>query len=346
MEISIEDIDDLYVPFNELSESNVENIFLEDAKKEKMGKFYGIIADSGFGKSSFLNYLLIKLSNYPYQTFCVKLNEFPEQLNEDPKVLLNHILTKVFRIATEVNKMDKADVKKAQELLAHSYTYTSSEKNGINAGIKAKIQAIPMIFGIEADARGHLETQAGATIENKANLEELIDFMNHLIDLLQKEAKMKHVVIMIDETDKITPPKSNEPSSELAKSFFGKMIPVLSKTNCTYIFVLNSKYDSKEFQKEVIGNYFDQCISIPRLDSVDDVKKIIEKRTKAVCGDIGLNEIWEEDGIRRLYEFYQESSLRHLMNACKFSIGKAWKDEAEIIMSFHVKEAIMDIPKY
>jgi len=345
MEISIEDIDDLYVPFYELSQSDVERVFLDDSKKAVMSKFYGIIANSGYGKSSVLNYLLIKLSE-DNGTFCVKLNEFPEQLNEDPKTLLNHILKKILRISKEVNDMDDKYIKEGQKLLAHSYSYTSSEKKAISASIKAKLQAIPLIFGIEANARTNLEKQALTSITDQATLEDLIEYMNHLVSLLQNEAKIRHLVVMIDETDKITSPRSSEPSSELAKSFFGKIIPVLSKTNCSYVFVLNSQYNSNDFQTRVLDNYFDNSVHIPRLNSIGDVRRIIEKRTKAVCGNVDIDEIWDSDGIRRLYEFYNEHSLRHLMNACKFSIVKAWKDEAEKISSFHVKDAIMDIPRY
>lgn len=344
MEIAVEDIVDLYIPFDSISETPIESQFLDDFKKENISKFYGLTGNTGFGKSSTLNYLLVQLSNDISNTFCIKLNEFPDEIKGDPKILLKDILRKIFRISKKVNEMDKNDRDEAMKLLAHSYSYTSSKRKSITAGIKAKLQVIPLIFGLDADVRGQLESQSGTTVNEEATIDDLIEFLNYIVDIIESKGGFKHVLIMIDEMDKITSPESTELSSDQAIKFFSKMLPVLSKTKCSYVFALNSKYNSNKFQEQVVSQYFDHYVSIPKLKTIENVTSFIKKRTEAVCGSINLEEIWENDGLVKLFDYYKQNTLRHLMIACKFSILKAWKAESAKITSFHVKDGIMEIP--
>ena len=62
-----------------------------------------------------------------------------------------------------------------------------------------------------------------------------------------------------------------------------------------------------------------------------------------MCNGVKLEDIWEPDALHKLTEFYEKTSLRQMTNACKFSIEKAWKDDAELITGYHVKNAILEI---
>ncbi len=339
-EILVADIGDLYVPFDELRGVPTESILLEDLNRSSISKFYSVIGDSGVGKSSVLNYWLYKLSLEKNNVFCIKLNEFAVEINNDPKILLAHILKKIYKMTTDFKDLGNTEKIECQKLLANNYSYTNEEGRKLKAGVKAWFHAIPMILGIEGDVGGEISKQTSVTIENNTEIADLIDFINQTINILHDFGK-EHVLIMFDETDRLITPNTNESVEESAITFFETIIPVLRQINCSFVFVLNSQYSTPTFQSKITNRYFDKSISIPKIQP-EEIFKIITKRTNAVCDGINLEDIWESDALHRLTEHYGNTSLRNLTTSCKYSIEKAWKDGAELITGHHAKNAIQD----
>ena len=343
LEISIQDIPQLYVPLEDLTGKKVESIVLEDFAKPKAGSFYALIGDSGSGKSSVLNFLLSTFSLAKGgRTLAIKLNEFPSEVNE-PKDLLTHIIGKVYTSTSEFNKLTPGEKKEAQRLLSSEYAFTSSEREKASMGLKAWFTMIPALLGLEGSVGYELEQQSGATYKTESTVDDMISFTNQLVEIIRSKGKMDHVLIMMDETDKITKPGEYELSVSNAITFFGSVLPVLSKTNCSYLFVMNSQYDNEEFRKRVLEQYIDKVISIPRIPDIAGINRIIEKRTKAVDSKVELRAIWEEKALSALHDYYKEKSLRHFITACKFAVDKAWRNNSDSIMEVHTKDAILEL---
>ena len=244
-------------------------------------------------------------------------------------------------MSSQFNALSNEEKQKTEKLLANQYSYTSEERRKIKLSLKAWFNVIPMILGLEGKIGGELEKQTGYVLENSADLDDLIEFTNQTIEILHNAGK-DHVLIMFDETDKITDLDTDEYSDKQAITFFSTMIPVLSKINCSFVFVLNSQYDTLNFKSLVTDKYYDKFIKIPKIQAT--INKIIEKRIQAVCGNVPLHEIFDPDALQRLEEFYEKTSLRHLTTACKYAIEKAWGNGSEKITGFHVKDAIFDVP--
>jgi Cdc6-like AAA superfamily ATPase len=198
-----------------------------------------------------------------------------------------------------------------------------------------------MILGLRGKVGMKIESQTKIVLESEKTLEDLIDYLNQAIKIIQKSG-VSHTVIMFDETDKILSPITNDLSVKHAIAFFSRMCPVLSKINCSFIFVLNSQYNNSYFRKEIIGRYFDKIIQVHKIDK-KRIRKIIEKRTQAVCGNISVESIWDEDTLIELERFYGKTNLRYLTTACKYAVEKARQNASEKITIFHAKEAISEI---
>lgn len=343
-EINPQDIDSLFVPFEDLVDSNVESVLLNDLKKKTIGKFYGVIGNSGYGKSSILNYFLVKLANESKtKTFCIKINGFPNEIKNDPKTFLTHILKQINQRTHEFNSLGMGDKAKMQKLLANEYSFISEERSKVVMGLEAWVNVIPGLAGIKGNIGKEIETQSSIIFKESKDLQDLIEFINQLVGLIQTKG-FEHVLIMIDETDFITTPEGDKLSYKHAISFFNAMMPVLAKTNSSYLFVLNAQYDNTDFRKQILGK-FDRLVSIPMISKQKGIGKIIEKRTKSVCGSETIENIWESGTFDVLFKFYQKSSLRDLIMACKFSVEKAWKTGSPTISLSSVKEAILDSRK-
>src|SRR5574337_332024 len=340
--IPLEDIQYFYVPFDQLmNHSQIETILLTEFKKQAIGKFYGLLGKSGSGKSSVLNYLLSELSSAGSKTFCIKINEFYDNIT-GTRDLLRHIIRKIHRMSSQFIKLGETEKNQARKMLAKEYVYTSEERQTAKTGLKTWFNVIPMVLGMSIDASTELESQSGVEITEDTTLEELIVFTNQLVESLQKNAGITHVVVMLDETDKIRKPGTTEISSDEAKTFFLDAISKLEKTKCSYVFVLNNQYNTASFKSSILEPYFTKTLEIPSITTQKAMTMIIEKRTKAACGQVKLNDVWDESCMDHLYSFYEKESLRQLMPVCRNSIEKARSDDAETISVRHVKHAIME----
>ena len=339
-EIPVEDIESLYVPFDSFG-FQIEGKIIRDLKRSSDWKFYGIIGESGYGKSSVLNYLLSKLVKDSNEIFCVKLNGFIGEINNDPKNLLTQILHRIHTVMVEFNKLKEREKNRARLLLANEYEFTSEDRRKAKSELNVCFNVIPMVLGLTGKIGGDIESHTSVVTKGSKTLDELIDFLNQLVGILQKNGT-KRVIIMFDETDRITSPDTGNTSVKQATVFFNTMLPVLRKMKFSYIFVLNSQYNSKIFRKNILDKYFDELIGLPKLKK-KNIRKIIEKRTQTVCGKMAVEKIWDEEALTELENYYEKTDLRKLTNACRYAIEKAWFNASTSISIFHVKDAISEI---
>lgn len=340
--IPLEDIRDLYVPFDEMMNYQIiEGKMLDEFKKQTLGKFYGIIGKSGSGKSSILNYLLSELSKNDSKTFCIKLNNFSDEIRE-PQDLLRNIIKKIYDMTVQFTQLSTPQKEEAVKVLSHSYSYAIRKEKKISLGLKAWFNIVPLLVGIKPEFSMELRKQSEIVTTTKPTIDELLTYLDQIIDILKNEAKMNHVVIMFDETDKIREPGESEPSVESAIKFFSKNLPILEKTGGSFIFIMNEQYDNERFDTMIVRNYFNPILKVPTITSKKSMEMIMEKRTRAACSNAKLNEIWDEGTMDLLYEYYKEKSLRDLMPICNISIQKARSGGSETISVSHVKSAIME----
>jgi len=340
--IPVEDIPYFYVPFDELmNHTVVESVLLEEFKKENIGGFYGIIGKSGSGKSSVLNYILSETSQTKSKIFCVKINVFFDDLN-GPRDFLKHIIKQIYINSTQFVKLDENEEKQARKMLAKEYSYTSEERKSVKFVLKAWFNVIPVILGLSGEVSGELQRQTGVEITEETTVNDLIGYINQMIEFLQEKTSIEHVIIMLDETDKIRKSGSSEISSDQAILFFQDIIPKLANTKCSYIFVLNSQYKNQKFKESILDPYFTATLEIPSITTQKSMIKIIEKRTQAICGDINLEKAWDEGCMDLLFEYFENESLRQLMPACRISVEKARSGGSETVSVTHVRHALVD----
>jgi Cdc6-like AAA superfamily ATPase len=341
--IPLEDIEDLYVPFDEMMNySVIEKKMLDEFTRQSMPRFYGILGRSGSGKSSILNYLLAKMSRENSRTFCIKLNNFSDEIRE-PKDLLRNVIKKIHDMSSQFVSVPDEQKEHARKILSHSYSYAARKEKGSSLRLGGWFNIIPFIVGIRPEVGTKLKQQSEIVTHSESTSDEMLTYLDQIVDILKNEAKMDHVVVMFDETDKIREVDQTEPSVESAIKFFAKNLPVLEKTKCSFIFIMNEQYDSNSFKAKILDNYFAPVLKVPPIESKRSIEMIIQKRTKATCGDIGFGDVWDEGTTDLLYEYYREKSLRQMMSICRLSIQKARDGGSETISVSHVKNAIMEL---
>lgn len=288
-----------------------------------------------------LNYYLHRLSSPDSGTFPIKIDEFVGEVF-DPRDILTHFLKRVYDNVSQYNKLSEELKKQAGRLMAKEFSYSSGERASIAGSIKAWINAIPAILGVSSEISSKLEEYTETVLRQSSDIEDLIVFVNQLIEQLQRDARIRHVVMFIDETDKITEPGSVKISPERAASFFQKVVPVLSKTTCSYVFVMNAQYDTPGFRQEVLQATFDRTVTIPRVESKAGIHAVVEKRTRAACGNIDLDSVWDANALDELFELYKARSLRDVIMVCKIAVEKARNETSEKVGISHVNEAIKE----
>lgn len=340
--IPLEDIADLYVPFDELMNYEViEGKMVTELKKQTIGKFYGIIGKSGSGKSSTLNYLLAEMSKNGSKTFCIKLNNFSDEIKE-PRDLLRNVVKKIYDMTLQFTSLTNPQKQEAAKVLAHSYSFSTRKERKISFGLKAWFDIIPLLVGIKPEFSVELKKQTEIVTKSEPSIEDLLVYLDQIVDILKNKAGMSHIVIMFDETDKIHQPGESEPSVDSAIRFFGNNLPILEKTGCSFIFIMNEQYENEKFKKMILDSYFSPILKVPTITSKKSMEMIIEKRTRAACGGVRLNEIWDEGTMDLLYSYYDGKSLRELMPICNISIQKARDCGSETISVNHLKNAMME----
>ncbi|MHB8546552.1 MAG: hypothetical protein ACYDAJ_07295 [Nitrosotalea sp.] len=337
--IKLEDIPYLYVPFDELMNYPVEQTILEQFQLKEIGNFFAITGGGGRGKSSILNYLLLKLSHPGSKVLCVKLYQFTDEI-KDSRDLLKLVITKISQMVSDYQSLGPDQKEKAKKLLAKEYSYTSEEKKSAKYGLKAWFDAIPFLLGFETTLVDEIATQSGVKITESVTLDDLIEFTNQLIGILKAKG-INHIIILLDETDKIRDGNAKI-SSDDARKYFSTILHKLEKTHCSYLFVMNEQYGTPEFKSAVLDNYFSKVLVVPQITKKESLRKIIEKRTTAACGSVKFADVWDEDCIDLLFDFYTKNTLRQVMDACSVSVDRAYSDSSESVSVKHVNSAIID----
>lgn len=340
MFIPVYDIPYLYVRFDEMTRRSTEGVILEDIRKDRLFPFYMLIAPSGSGKSSFLHFLLHESYKSRWPVFPIKVDEFVEE-TVDAKQLLRHLLKKVSEQASLFNKLDKKMKQKAQKLMASEFSFTSGEREKLGGKVTAWLNAIPAILGIKSEVSAEIESFSQTVLKQDASVDDLIMFVNQLSDLLAGDAKKVRTMFLIDETDKILDATSKF-SPERASMFFKKVVPLLSKTKATYLFVANSQYDTPQFHKDILESLFDRIIKIPAIESKEGLRKIVYKRTSAAIGEADPKKLWSDEALEFLFRLYKDRSLRDVMWVCRVAVENAWKEPAAAVDIGHVKDAALE----
>ena len=111
--ISVEDIKEFYVPFDEmLNHNQIEEKLIEEFQKEQPAKFFGIMGESGSGKTSILNYLMSYFSNEG-EIFCIKVRSFSEI--KSSKDLLHNIVKIIYEMSKEFISLSPEQRKKQKK---------------------------------------------------------------------------------------------------------------------------------------------------------------------------------------------------------------------------------------
>lgn len=339
--IPVEDIDDFYVPFDEMqNHPTIEERLVAEFKKHNLEKFFGVMGKSGSGKTSILNYLLNRFSKNNSEVFCIKLNNFSDI--QTPQDLLKNIIKTIFHMSSQFLDLSEDQKLEAKKVSSGKYSLAERKERGKRLGIRPWFNVIPFIAGIDGQVAMDLRTQTSVEITESSSISDMLTFLNQTISILHEKAHMRHVVIMIDETDKIRSSDETKSAVDSAMQFFNTNLPVLEKTNCSYVFVMNDQYDTDVFREKILDK-FSPLLRVPSISTESSLQQIIEKRTRAACGNINYDDVWEKFSINSLFQYYKEHSLRTLMPICSLSVQKARSEGSETISIGHIQNAILEM---
>ena len=122
--------------------------------------------------------------------------------------------------------------------MSNEYSFAQRKEKGVKLSMGAWFNAIPFIAGINGHVAADLKTQSSVVTTESPSTGDLLTYLDQIVSILREKASMKHVVIMIDETDKIRMSGEAEPTANSAIQFFSENLPVLEK-NRLFVYLRN-----------------------------------------------------------------------------------------------------------
>ena len=130
--------------------------------------------------------------------------------------------------------------------------------------------------------------------------------------------------------------------SAVVAPFFGRILPALVKIDYPIIVATHEYYEGFPAYRDAEKNCFNKVITIPKIDKAG-LDAVLQKRIKAVGSCAKLDEVFEADAVKTIYDYYcREPILRRTMLLCQDCVEKAISEGQEKITNSLVTLTILE----
>ncbi len=316
-------LEDLFVPFQQLTGVNVEDRL---AKLAQEGRRIAIVGPSGCGKSSLSSYVARK---DPFASIQIQVNSDPDVARQE-KLFGQHLVRAIGRWAQTFGAMDEEDLRRAkaetsdrEESPGRRSTTTAS--GGASAGI------------LKGDLGREL-AQEESKINQPIPTEEVAVVARRMLELVRYR-KLTPIVV-IDDSDRWL----SDADQETITIFFGKVMRWVADLGASMIVAVHERYRRSPGYKQARGDgWLEEELWIPSLNDPKQLREILNKRVERAIGH-QITAIAEVEAIDELFAYYigeAGSSLRKTLTVAQDAVRQAVQDsDAERITAAAARAAI------
>jgi hypothetical protein len=334
--IPIYEIPYLFTPFDKITTKKTESTLKRSIEN---GEFVSLKAETGSGKTCVASFVFLMLQTRYFPIIISPLMENVEKVCTSPEEFARFILAQTYYNVQSFGVIDKKTKAIAKEAMALKISYAEGKKTGIGGQIKGTLSFVPFLASLEPQLSIDIEEFTKTALEEKIYNTQRIACIKQLCETI--EAYGTKPIFLLDDTDKFLKRPDIDLSAVVAP-FFGRILPALVKIDYPIIVATHEYYDGFPAYRDAEKNCFNKVITIPKIDKAG-LDAVLQKRIKAVGSRAKLDEVFEADAVKTIYDYYcREPILRRTMLLCQDCVEKAISEGKEKITNSLVTLTILE----
>jgi len=323
-----DDLGVYHVPFSKLAgDGHVEQALGDGCRRFER---IAIVGDSGTGKSSLTASVLGPLAE-GVAPVVVPVAIEPNETVSEPRAMFAHVAAVIARVAADAAALSPSE---RDEALAR---LTAQRPVGRVGGRTLRLGGGWMGATVSAE----LAKQAGPPQSLDRSAAETLEVVEQMLATIHAEGLVP--VLVFDDTDRWLSGSFRE-HDELARSFFGRVLPALAGLRCSVVVAVHRRYLADEALRADIDRILETLIELPALRDPAAVGAVLQSRVHAHRADEGavITDILTTDAIERLFELYRtglRGELRGVLRTAHVALADACDSGADLITTHLIDAA-------
>lgn len=315
-----DDLGVYHVPFSELAgDGHIEQALGDGCRRFER---IAIVGDSGTGKSSLTASVLGPLAE-GVAPVVVPVAIEPNETVSEPRAMFAHVAAVIARVAADAAALSPSE---RDEALAR---LTAQRPVGRVGGKTLRLGGGWMGATVSAE----LAKQAGPPQSIDRSAAETLEVVEQMLATIHGEGLVP--VLVFDDTDRWLSGSFRE-HDELARSFFGRVLPALAGLRCSVVVAVHRRYRVDDALCADIDRILETLIELPALRDPSAVGAVLQSRVHAHRADAEahLTDVITIDAIDRLFELYQtglRGELRGVLRTAHVALADACDSGADVI---------------
>lgn len=317
-----------HVPFRELTgDDHIERTVLDGCRRFER---IAVVGESGTGKSSLTASVLGPLAE-GVAPVVVPVAIEPNETVTEPRGMFAHIAAVIARAASDATELSAADREEALTRL------TSQRPVGRIGGRSLRLGAGWMGATVSAD----LAKQQGPPQSIDRSATDTLEVVKQMLATIQSEDLVP--VLVFDDTDRWLSGSFRD-HEELARTFFGRVVPALAELRCSVVVAVHRRYLSDSAMRADIDRILETRVELPQLPNAEAVAAILQSRVHAhrAGEDARLTDVMTPEAVERLFDLYRQElrgELRGVLRTSHVALADACDSGADRITGPHVDAA-------
>ena len=310
-----------HVPFSELAGDGLVEQALGDGCRRY--ERIAIVGDSGTGKSSLTASVLGPLAE-GVAPVVVPVAIEPNETVSEPRAMFAHIAAVIARVAADAVALSATEREQALARL------TSQRPVGRVGGRSLRLGGGWMGANVSAE----LARQAGPPQSITRSAAETLEVVEQMLATIHAEALVP--VLVFDDTDRWLSGSFRD-HEDLARSFFGRVLPALAGLRCSVVVAVHRRYLADDPLRADIDRVLETVIELPTLRDPQAVGAVLQSRVHAHRSDddnATLADVIAAGAIDRLFELYRtglRGELRGVLRTAHVALADACDSGADLI---------------
>jgi hypothetical protein len=306
----------LHVPFDEMQGTRTVETRIASALLR--GERLALVGTTGNGKSSTASYA-VSPTNQAIVAFRVGVTVEDSSILTNPGRFAQHVVRRIASEAAEVPEPQRLELELELEV---TDTRVVRPARSQRAGARINVR----VFELSRE----LESVSGS-IERRASSHELIESLDHALDLVRSTGAVP--VLVIDDSD--TWIEVGGPDLRgTRQALFGPTMGMLAERGCGLLVAVDERYLDQPEYRPARDGYLPNEVHIPRLRSPGDLVQLLQHRV-AQLEAVVISDVFSDEVLGDAFRAYSAASmsLRALLRLVHTALYHAVEAGAELIGS-------------
>lgn len=313
-----------HVPFDSMHGTNrVEHRLRQGALN---GERIALIAESGCGKSSVISHVLGPTSEQ-VAPILVPVHGLEREAAR-AQCVADAILLELNRQAERAGRSPASTAR----VMGDRRSVTRQDNHERGAGVS-------LLGWLNAKIANQIVEQTTTTEAN--SLAAKVEVIHQCLAPIHADGLMP--VVVFDDTDRWI----GDTDAAIALGFFGNAIRWLSDLPVSVIVATHRNYLESSAQDEAHLTYLDTRVDIPRVPSIDELTRVLQKRVEAHTGNAQNvkdparpGDAIDESAVARLFDLYEAGvPLRRVIQVAHIAVVEAVDSNSEVVTDHHIRAA-------